>query len=74
MLELLTIIVFGWLLVQAVKLTFKITWGVAKVIAAILMAIAMPLLFVCLLFVGGLALLVPLAVIGIAFGILRACV
>jgi hypothetical protein len=74
MLELLTIIVFGWLLVQAVKLTFKITWGVAKGIAAILMAIAMPLLFVCLLFVGGLALLVPLAVIGIAFGILRACV
>jgi hypothetical protein len=67
MLELLTIVVFGWLLVQAVKLTCKITWGVAKLIAAILMAIAMPLLIVCLLFVGGLALLVPLAVIGIAF-------
>ena len=41
---------------------------------AILMALALPMLVVCLVFAGGIALLVPLAVIGIAVGILKACV
>lgn len=73
MFELLTLIVFVWLLVKAIGLCFKLTWGVAKGIASILMAIAVPLLVVCLVFVGGIALIVPIAVIGIALGILKAC-
>lgn len=74
MFELLTVIVFVWLLVKAVGLAFKLTWGVAKVIASILMVVALPVLAVCLIFVGGIALIVPIAIIAIAFGILKACV
>ena len=74
MFELLTIFIFVWLLVKAIGLAFKLTWGIAKVIASILIALALPILIICLVFVGGIALLVPIAVIGIAFGILKACV
>ncbi|MBQ8835266.1 MAG: hypothetical protein IJ001_10170 [Oscillospiraceae bacterium] len=74
MFELLTVIIFVWLLVKAVGLAFKLTWGAAKVVASILMAIALPVLIVCLVFVGGIALIVPVAVITIAVGILKACV
>lgn len=74
MFELLTIVIFVWLLVKAIGLAFKLTWGAAKVIASILMAIALPMLVICLVFVGGIALIVPIAVIGIAVGILKACV
>lgn len=74
MLELLFLFVFVWLLIKAIGLALKLTWGVAKVIASILMALALPLLVVCLVFVGGVALFVPIGVIGLAVGILRSCV
>ena len=74
MLELLTVVIFVWLLVKAIGLAFRLTWGAAKVIASILIGLALPVLIVCLVFVGGIALIVPIAVIGIAFGILKACV
>ena len=74
MFELLTVVIFIWLLVKAIGLAFKLTWGAAKIVASILMAIALPVLIICLVFVGGIALIVPIAVIGIAFGILKACV
>ena len=74
MLELLTIAIFVWLLVKTIGLAFKLTWGAAKVIASILIGLALPVLIICLVFVGGIALIVPIAVIGIAFGILKACV
>jgi hypothetical protein len=74
MLEILTVAIFIWLLVKAMGLAFKLTWGVAKVIASILMAVALPVLIVCLVFIGGIALIIPIAVIGIAVGILKACV
>ena len=73
MFELLTIILFIWLLGKAIGLAFKLTWGVAKAAASILMVIALPVLVLCLLFAGGIALIVPLAIIGIAVGILKAC-
>ena len=74
MFELLTIAIFIWLLVKSIGLAFRLTWGVAKVIASILMVIALPVLIICLVFVGGLALMIPIAVIGLAFGLLKACV
>ena len=73
MFELLTIAIFIWLLVKAIGLTFKLTWGVAKVAASVLIGLALPVLIVCLIFVGGVALLVPLIMIAIAAGILKAC-
>lgn len=74
MFELLTIAVFIWLLASAIKLTFTLTWGAAKIISSILMVLALPILIICLLFVGGIALLIPLAIVGTAAGILRSCV
>ena len=73
MFELLTIILFIWLLGKAIGLAIKLTWGVAKVAASILMVIALPALVLCLLFAGGIALIVPLAIIGLAVGILKTC-
>lgn len=73
MLELLTVVVFFWLVAKTIGLALKLTWGMARITASILIGLAFPALFICLLFVGGVALLVPLAVIGIAFGIVNAC-
>lgn len=74
MFELFTLILFVWLFVKAIGLALKLTWGAAKIIASILVGIALPLLIVCLLFVGGVAILIPLALITTAVGVLKACV
>ena len=73
MLELLTIAIFIWLLMKAIGLAFKLTWGVAKIAASILIGLAFPVLIVCMAFVGGIALLVPIVMIAIAAGILKSC-
>ena len=74
MFELLTVIIFVWLLVKAIKLAIRLAWGTAKVIAGILMIIALPVLIVCVLFAGGIALLIPVMLVALAFGILKACI
>jgi len=73
MFELLTVVIFIWLLVKAIGLAFKLTWGVTKIAASILIGLAFPVLIVCFVFVGGIALLVPVIMIAIAAGILKAC-
>ena len=73
MFELLIIVIFIWLLVKAIGLAFKLTWGVAKIAASILIGVALPMLIVCLVFVSGIVLLVPLVLVAIAAGILKAC-
>jgi len=73
MFDLLIVAIFIWLLVKSIGLAFKLTWGVAKITAAILIGLAFPGLILCFLFVGGIALLVPVVMIAIAAGILRAC-
>ena len=72
--ELLLVIVFWWLFFKAVGLAVRVAWGTAKIIASVLFAVAVPLLVLCLIFAGGLFLLLPLALIGIAFGVLKACI
>ena len=74
MLEILLTIVTLWLFFKALGLAFRLTWGAAKIIASLLFAVALPLLGVILFFAGGLLVLVPLALIGLAFGILKSCV
>ena len=74
MMELLLMIVFCWLFFKAVGLAFRMAWGTAKIIASLLFLIAVPLLVLCLVFAGGLVLLLPLALMGIAFGLVKACV
>ena len=74
MLEFLMVAVFCWLFFKALGLAFRMAWGVTKFVASALFTIAVPLLIACLVFAGGLLLLVPLALVGIAFGLLKACV
>ena len=64
---------FGWLYFHSIWLALHLTWCAAKVIAALLFAVALPVLLVCLFVAGGLLLLVPLGLIGAAFGILKFC-
>lgn len=73
MFEILTVAIFIWLLVKSIGFMLKMTWGVAKIVASILMVVALPVLIVCLVFASGIALLVPIILIAIAAGILKAC-
>ena len=74
MLDILIVILFCWLFFKALGLAFRMAWGTAKIVASLLFALAVPMLVLCLVFAGGLLLLVPLAMIGLAFGLLKACV
>ena len=74
MTELLIVILFCWLFFKAMGLAFRMARGTAKIIASVLFAVAVPLLVLCLVFAGGVFLLLPLALIGIAFGVLKACI
>lgn len=73
MLEIIITVLFCWLFFKAIGLAIRAAWGATKIIASILFAIAIPMLVLCLIFVGGVVLLIPLALIGIAFGLLKAC-
>lgn len=73
MMELLAVILFCWLFFKAIGLAFRMAWGTAKILASVLFTVAVPLLILCLVFAGGVFLLLPLALIGIAFGVLKAC-
>lgn len=72
MLEILTGVLFGWLFFKALGLAAKMAWGTAKIVASALFALAVPILVVSLLFAGGIMLLLPLALVGIAYGLLKA--
>jgi hypothetical protein len=73
MFEILISVLFFWLFFKALGLALKLTWGVTKFIVSALFTLALPLLLVCLFFVGGLVLLVPLGLVALAFGLLKAC-
>jgi hypothetical protein len=73
MFELLTLAIFLWLFVKAIGFAFRLTWGIAKIAASILIGLALPVLILCLIFAGGVLLLVPLVMLAIAAGILKAC-
>ena len=74
MFELFILVFFVWLMIKATVLSLKLTWGLARITASILMVLALPLLILSLLFVGGLALMAPVAIIVIAISIMKSCV
>lgn len=74
MMELILGLLCLWLLFKAAGLALRMAWGTAKILASVLFAVAVPLLVLCLIFAGGLLILLPLALAGIAFGVLKACV
>ena len=59
------------LLIKAIGLTFKITWGLAKIVATILLVLAVPVFILCLVLVGGFFLLIPVGIIAAAIGIIK---
>lgn len=71
MLEILLTVLFISLFIWTVKLLFKLTWGIAKVVAVILMIIALPTLIGGLMVAGGLVLLIPVALLIGAIGIIK---
>lgn len=73
MIELFIVILFFWLFWQVLRLSLHMAWGAARVLGTLLAVLALPLLICLLLFAGGILLLIPVAVIVIAWGILKAC-
>lgn len=74
MLEILTVVLFCWLFFKAIGLAFRVAWGTTKIVASLLFTLAVPMLVLCLLFAGGIVLLVPLILVAIAFALLKAVV
>lgn len=74
MLEIITVVLFCWLFAGAIRLTFKVTWGLAKILAVFLFVLALPTLIGCLLMASGIALLIPVVLVAVAWGILKVCV
>ena len=74
MIQILVIVCFCYLGFKALGLFFRIAWGAAKIAATVLFVLALPMLIGCLVFAGGILLAIPLALMAIAFGLLKACV
>jgi len=71
MFEALMTILSVVLFVKGVKLAFKMTWGITKIIATVLLVCAVPALVLGLIFAGGLLLLVPVGLIAGAILLLK---
>lgn len=74
MLELLITVLFLWLSYKFIGLALKITWGVAKLIASLLFIVALPSLVFCILFAGGLLLIIPVLMLIGAIALLSSSV
>ena len=74
MFEILVTALSVYFFIGAVKLAFRITWGATKIIATVLLGLAVPVLILCLIFAGGAVLLIPVLLIAGAFALLKKCV
>ena len=74
MIEILVVALCCWLGFKVLMLAFRMAWSLTKMIATVLLVLAFPALIGCLLFAGGVLLAIPLLLIAIAFGLLKACV
>ena len=72
MFDILCTVLFVWLFIKVFGLVFKVAWSLTKVLAIILFVMALPSLIVCFIFAGGLLLLIPIGILGLAFALLNA--
>jgi len=72
MLDLIFTILFAWLFFKVLGLVFKVAWSLTKLFAIILFVLAIPALVVCFIFAGGLLLLIPVCIVGVAYAMLSA--
>ena len=73
MFEILVTVLSIWLFIGSVCLALKIAWGTTKIVASVLLALAAPILILCLIFAGGAVILVPAFLMAGAFGLLKKC-
>ena len=71
MFEFILVLIIGWVLWGFIKLAVVASWGLLKLLGIVLSVIAFPVLFIGVLVVGvGTYLLLPLLLVGAAFGCL----
>lgn len=71
MLDFLLTVLFICLFFWTIKLLFKLTWGVAKIVAVILLIVSLPTLIGILMVAGGLVLLIPVALLIGAIAVIK---
>lgn len=71
MLEIAMVILFCWLGLKALGLVFRVAWGTTRIVASVLLSLAGLALVGCLMFAGGIVLLVPVALVAAAVGVLK---
>lgn len=71
MLEILVTLLSLYFFIGAIRLALKITWGATKIVASILLSLALPVLILCLVFAGGAVILIPALLITGAFALLK---
>ena len=69
----LIVILICWLSYKTLGLLLSLTWGMAKIIGTVLLILAAPALVRCLLFAGGMLILLPLGLVVGAFMLGKAC-
>ena len=73
MLSILVTILICWLSYKTLGILLSLTWGIVKIIGTVLLILAAPALVLCLLFAGGMLILLPLGLIAGAFLLGKAC-
>ena len=71
MFDILCTALFIWLFIKVFSLVFKVAWSITKVLAMIFFVLALPALVVCFIFAGGILLLVPVGLLGLALALLN---
>ena len=61
-----------WLFFKSVGLALRMTWGLAKLIGVVLMTVALPIAGVCVFMSLGMLLLLPVGLLLLALGLMRA--
>ena len=61
-----------WLFFKGVGLALHMTWGLAKLIGVVLMTVALPVACVCVFMGLGMLLLLPVGLLLLALGLMRA--
>lgn len=72
MFELFTLLLFVLLSLGTLRCSFRLAWGMVKVLALILFAVATLILVACFLMAGGLMILLPVGLMVLSFCLVRA--
>ena len=73
MMELFLTLLFVYLFFHGIVLFIKAAWSVLKFLAFLLLIASLPSLIACYIFASGIALILPILLVGGAFGMLKCC-